>query len=104
MTLILFGGFHELSNSSFTVLCYRDEIHPCGIGRNIKGNKNIISFGRKNKKEVLMIPYPETNHKDLPISEINAQSASFEEAKSVFYDDFARIFYDLFTQTMKKGN
>lgn len=40
--------------------------------------KQVIVLGRNNKKEVLMVPYPQIDEGDLPLSEMNAASASFD--------------------------
>lgn len=51
------------------------------IVNTVKYEKKIIAIGRKNKKEVLIVPYPEINDQDLPITNINAQSGSFDFLK-----------------------
>lgn len=43
----------------------------------VRFEKVIISIGRHNKDEVLLIPKPEADT-DVPISEINATSSSFD--------------------------
>ena len=47
------------------------------IVNKVKYQKIIISIGRFNEEEVLVVPKPQLNEK-LPISEINATSPSFE--------------------------
>lgn len=47
----------------------------------VKYEKKIIAIGRKNKKEVLLVPYPDTQDAILPICDINAQSESFHFLK-----------------------
>lgn len=51
--------------------------HFSEIVDRVKYEKIIISVGRHDKQEVLIVPKPELSE-DLPISEINAQSGSFK--------------------------
>lgn len=48
------------------------------IIKQVKYGKKIISI----KKDVLIVPFPEINEKEIPISEINTQSSSFNFLKS----------------------
>ncbi len=50
--------------------------HLNEIINRVKYQKIVISVGRHNKQEVLIVPKPETED-ELPISEINAASSSF---------------------------
>ncbi|HEY5714463.1 MAG TPA: type II toxin-antitoxin system Phd/YefM family antitoxin [Candidatus Gracilibacteria bacterium] len=43
----------------------------------VKYEKKMIAIGRNNKKEVLMVPYPDVDGTDIPISDMNANSSSF---------------------------
>lgn len=44
----------------------------------VKYGKKIIAIGKNSsQKEVLVIPYPDIDTADLPISQINGQSESF---------------------------
>ncbi len=52
-------------------------IHLNEIVNKVKYEKIIISIGRRNKSEALLVPAPEKDEK-LPITEINAQSKSFK--------------------------
>lgn len=54
--------------------------HLNEIINRVKYQKIIISLGRHNKQEVLVVPKPETE-KELPIAEINMASPSFEFLK-----------------------
>ena len=40
--------------------------------------KVIVSVGRHGEKEVLIVPKPEIDNDDLPISSVNAASVSFQ--------------------------
>ncbi len=45
----------------------------------VKYGKKIIAIGRnRNYTEALIVPYPKIDDQNIPISEINAQSASFD--------------------------
>jgi hypothetical protein len=46
------------------------------IVNRIKYQKKTITLGRNNKPEVLIVPI--TNHNDIPITEINTHSPSFD--------------------------
>lgn len=50
--------------------------HLNEIINKVKYEKIIISLGRHNKQEVLIVPKPETQE-EIPISEINSTSSSF---------------------------
>lgn len=47
----------------------------------VKYEKKIFIIGRNNKKEALLVPYPDMGEDYLPLSEMNAQSSSFDFLK-----------------------
>jgi len=51
--------------------------HLNEIVNKVRYQKAIISIGRRGKSEVLVVPAPEPEE-DLPVSEINAKSPSFD--------------------------
>lgn len=51
--------------------------HFSDLVNEVKYKKIVISIGRHDKEEVLMVPKPELQE-DLPISQMNAQSVSFD--------------------------
>lgn len=55
--------------------------HLNEIINRVSFEKIIISVGRHNKKEVLIIPKPEIAEDDLPITNINTASSSFDFLK-----------------------
>ena len=44
----------------------------------VKYQKVIISLGRRGKSEVLIVPKPEFDESETPITEINSKSTSFD--------------------------
>jgi PHD/YefM family antitoxin component YafN of YafNO toxin-antitoxin module len=51
--------------------------HLSAIVSQVRYQKIVISIGRRNEEEVLVVPKMTLNE-ELPISEINAQSSSFQ--------------------------
>jgi len=47
----------------------------------VRYEKKIFVIGRNDKKEALLVPYPEIDDDYLPISSMNAQSSSFDFLK-----------------------
>lgn len=51
--------------------------HFSDILNKVRYEKIIVAIGRHDKEEVLMVPKPDLNE-DLPISQMNAASTSFD--------------------------
>ena len=51
------------------------------IVNKVKYQKVIISLGRRGQGEVLIVPKPEFDEKEIPITEINSNSDSFSFLK-----------------------
>lgn len=68
--------------------------HFSEIINKVKYEKIIVAVGRHNKNDVLIVPQPDIDTDDVPVSLMNAQSASFnflaEEPDLYAFDDLKK--------------